>query len=244
MGVGLQEVQAVTVPFAMVSSVGVLEKSTTKKLEPSFGEIFHTIVNEIDGLGVRAAKSPSLSAFKTERAEKLYPVFVRLIRAISELLEAKVDKSDLRGMREASSAIIRSEVEAKWASYFSDETYREILFALGALTSAQSLVVRVTATELPDDPDSKSKNDELRELYNLAAPWSHFHFEVLKAAFKHKITIVPEVLREILDGLRLSVMAYAYVRQAVELRHILDDRYSEEFEVVWDEEDAELANAE
>jgi hypothetical protein len=244
MGVaGLQEVQAVTVPFA-VSSVGVLEKSATKKLQPSFGDIVRTVLTEIDDLGIRAAKAPSVSAFKKERADKLYPVFVRLTRAISELLEAKLDKSDLRGMREASSKVIQDEVEAKWASHFSDETQKEVLFALNALNSAQSLVLRVTSADLPDDPEVVEANEKLRKDYNLAAQWAHFHFEILRAAFTHKITIASDVLQEILVGLRLAVMAYAFIRQGAELRHILDDRYTEEFDVIWDEEDAELANAE
>ena len=243
MGAGLQEVQAVIVPFAKVSSLGILEKSATQKLQPSLGEIIRTILTEIDDLGIRAAKAPNLSVFKKERAGKFYPVFVRLTRAMSELLEAKLDESEITGLGESSFTAIQVEVETEWAAYFSAETNAEILFAISALKNSEALIRCVRAVKLPDDPDLKRKSSELRRNYNLAAQWSHFHFEILRAAFTNKMLIVPEVLQEILSGLRFSVMAYAFIRQSVELRNVLDDKYSEEFDVIWDEEDTELANS-
>lgn len=244
MGAGLQELQAVTVPLAAISSVGLLEQSATKKLQTAFGDIVRSVLAEIDDLSLRAAKAPSVSVFKEERAEKLYPVFVRLTRATSELLEAKLDRADIAVMTDFSFTVIQTEVETEWGSFFSPETYNDIVFALSALKSSQALVRRVMAVQLPDDPDLKRQNYELRKGYNLAAPWAHFHFEILRAAFVNKVTIAPDVLQEILAGLRAAVMAYSYIRQAAELRSILNDRYSEEFEIVWDEEDKELANSE
>jgi hypothetical protein len=243
MGAGLQDIEAVPVPMALITSVGLLDKSATKSLQPSIGEIARAILAELDDIGLRAAKAPSVPFFKEER-QKLYPQFVRLTRAMSELLEVKLDRSDVSSIIETSQGQFQREVETEWANYFSSEIHGEILFGISTLRRAYALVRRVMASKLPDDPSVKEENENLRERYNLAAQWAQFHIEILKSAVRQNLTIAPEVLSEVLEGLRPSVMAYSFVRQAMDLRNVLDARYSEEINVVWDDEDTALANAE
>lgn len=243
MGAGLQEVDAVPVPMALISSVGLLEKSATKTLQPSIGEIARAIIEEFEEIGIRAAKSPSVSVFQEER-KKLYPQFVRLGRAISELLEVKLDKSDVSSIIETSQTQLLREVETEWANYFSNEAHDEIVFGVSTLRNAYALVRHVMVSKLSDDPSIKAQNQELRDHYNKAAQWAQFHVEILKSAVRKNLTIAPDVLSEVLEGLRLSVMAYSFVRQAIDLRNMLDPRYSEEIDITWDDEDAALANAE
>jgi hypothetical protein len=93
------------------------------------------------------------------------------------------------------------------------------------------------------EEELRQQDMELARQFNGASIWSNFHLQALVSLLRQQRTAIPEVLEKLLEGLRHSVMVYAYVRQALDLRHIVDEKYSEELVISWDDEDGALANA-
>jgi hypothetical protein len=78
-----------------------------------------------------------------------------------------------------------------------------------------------------------------------AAARLEFHIDCLVAAIGFNRTLYPEVLDEIVDGLRAAVNAYAYIRQGVQLFSLTATASGEEPVPVcgWDNEDQELLDS-
>jgi hypothetical protein len=241
MAVGLLEIPVASAPMAVFSPVGLMEESATNRLQSSFADITRQLLKELDDVGTQSANALSLEDFN-ERRVRLFPAYQRLTRAISNVVLAKLDYHDLPTMIDASFAALKAEIETKWAAYFTDITLREINFSVSTLESAFAWVPGLFTT--PVDESAVAEDRELADKFALSATWAQFHLEVLKSAARKNLAINPDVTLELLAGLRFSVMAYSYVRQALDLRNALDDRYANDLNVSWDEEDEALANAE
>lgn len=98
------------------------------------------------------------------------------------------------------------------------EAINEAVFCLDTLRRAYKLVDIIhtrnsNLTESAREADRKLAGD-----FNFAALWSQLHLDCLRVIIVKRIGQAEEVLDEILHGSRLSVMAYSYASQGVELR--------------------------
>ncbi|MGH9873920.1 MAG: hypothetical protein ACRD9S_15835 [Pyrinomonadaceae bacterium] len=240
MAVGLLEVQAANVPMSIFTTVGLVEESATDRLQTSFAEIARRIFKELDEIATQAVKLPNAEEF-IEQRKKLYPTFLKLSKAISDIVLAKMDEFDLPSLTEASFDALEAEIRSIGSLYFSSEVQSEILFSVSTLKSAYMAVPRLYAIKL--DEAFRDEDRKLGEDFTVMATWSQFHLEGLRSAFRKNLTISPDVQSLLVEGLRASVMAYSYARQGLDLRGALDARYENDFDITWDEEDEALAKA-
>lgn len=239
MSVGLLEIQTAEVPVSVFNPVGLAEKPTVDRLQARAASAAEDIFRLLDDVSNQVANCPTAADFREYRTTA-FPSYVELTAALGSVVRAKLNPSDLPGLIEASF----SEMEAAFStgSYFSDGTRQEILFCIATLKSAHRWLPHLISN-IPLDDAVKQENRKLAASFTSAATWANFHLVALRMAQGRDQSVVPEVRQELLDGLRLSVMAYSYVRQALDLRGVLDGRYAEELEVSWDEDDQVLANA-
>jgi hypothetical protein len=202
----------------------------------------------MEDVATQAIKASSAEEFKAQRV-RFYAEYLSLAKAVSGVVLAKLDPCDrtalvmnLGGLLDSSFTELEDEMETHGALYFADEVLQEIMFCVTTLKSAYMTVPRFFSAQL--DPSLAEQDKKLGDDFAVAATWTQFHLEGLRFAMKKNLSVVPEVLQEFVDGLRASVMAYSYVRQAVDLRNLLEERYSKEFEATWDEEDEALAHSE
>jgi hypothetical protein len=247
MGVGLPEIEC-PVPIVGFRPVGLMGESATHRLPLGSADIVHLILKEMEDVATQSTRARTAEEFNEQR-KRLYPEYLSLTKAVSGVVLAKMDQCDrtslmmsLNGMLDSSFTELEDEMETHGSMFFAEELHPEIMVSVATLKSAYMTVPRLFSVQI--DTSLAEQDKKLGDDFAVAATWTQFHLEGLKAAMKKNLSVMPEVLQELLEGLRMSVMAYSYVRQAVDLRNLLDQRYSKEFDVTWDEEDDALAHAE
>ena len=86
--------------------------------------------------------------------------------------------------------------------------------------------------------EQKTALEELSSEFALYSAWAQFHLGCLNAAVRLDKAIYPDVLPEIVNGLRAMVNANAFSRQIVEIWIPSDDAALTPYR--WDAEDEEL----
>ena len=211
------------------------------KLQVGFAQIAERIIKQLDEVTVRVISAATSTEFQRLR-EALFPSYVNLHLALGNVVLAKLDPNELPTLVDASFSELETEFRAAGPAYFGEDATSELLFSLATLKSAYRLVPQLLDTTL--EVGYREQDMELARKFTWAAIWSSFHLRGLRTALQKGSPIVREVVQELLDGLRLSVMAYSYVRASLDLRKSLDVRYEEPLAVTWDDEDEALARSE
>ena len=210
------------------------------RLQQPIAEISEKIYRQMVDLAIQAANAPSVQDFHAIR-ERAFPKYMNLTAALDNVIRAKLDLSDLPGLVDASFEAVERDFYAEAESYFGSEIRDEIAFSLSTLRSAYRWVSHLLTVKPPNE--SLGQDREYSRQFAISSTWVHFHLEGLRAGLWKGHVIVPDVVQELLEGLRQSVMAYSYVRAALDLRGVLDERYKEGLSATWDEEDEALARA-
>lgn len=235
------EGQLEVIPTFMFSPVGFVEEPVIDKLQVGFAQIVERISKQLDEITVRVISAPTTVEFQRIR-EALFPSYVNLHMALGNTVVATIDLDELPILADASFNDLQAEFRSTGAAYFGEDAASELLFSLATLQSAYRLVPQLLTRPLGE---SDRRDDvELARKFTWAAIWSSFHLRGLRTALQRGSPITREVVHELLDGLRLSVMAYSYVRAALDLRKGLDVRYEEPVAAIWDAEDEALARSE
>jgi len=224
----------------MFNPIGLIKGSVKGRLQPSFVDIVERISKQIEDIVADVLIAPTPEEFNRMR-ESFFPSYVQLSQALSHVVLAKLDQAELPSFIEDSFVALESAVIPEAASYFGEDAYQEILFSIGTMKRTYRWLPFVRSNK-PED-SLRQRDAELACDFNTASMWADFHLEVLMTAAHKKVTTLPEILQELLDGLRLSVMAYSYIREALDLRKVPDIHHGETLDVLWDEEDEALANA-
>jgi hypothetical protein len=118
------------------------------------------------------------------------------------------------------------------------EVIQECIFNIETLGRAYRLVGLITERGEVSS-GKKGEDQELASRFSAAAIWSQLHLDCLRYAITHEIVVPKDVLSEFIEGLRLSVMAYSYARQGIELRTVREPYLTD---IMLDDEDRELLN--
>jgi hypothetical protein len=238
MSVGVQEYQTAEVPVSVFNPVGLTEKPTVDRLQTRAAQAAEGIFALLDDLSYQVATCPTAEDFKEYR-KSIYPRYIELTTALASIVRATLRPDDLPGLIDAS--LLQLQTEFSNSSYFGEDTRKEILFSIATLKSALRWLPHLMLHKPAEE--KREQDRELARQYTSTATWCQFHLVALALSQERSLSVATEVLDEMLEGLRASVMAYSYVRQALDLRNLLEGRYSEELAISWDEEDEALANA-
>jgi hypothetical protein len=89
-------------------------------------------------------------------------------------------------------------------------------FCTETLYRAFGLLSGIHSGNVPND--KRAEDSELAGKFSNNAFWAQMHLSCLLYAIRARCAPTKDVLDELLIGMRYSVMAYAYIRQGVELR--------------------------
>ncbi len=240
MSVGLAEYQAVNVPIIAFSPVGLMEQPTVDRVENRLGATVRTLFELLNEVSDQISRCRNAEEFRAFR-EEAFPSYSQLLSSLGSISNAQVARKDLPGLIEASFSTLEREFSSQESrDYFGDEAFYEIQFCVSTFRSGVRwlpfLITHKPADEL------RPQDLELARNYQSSASWTYFHLCGLGIAFSKRQTIAPDVLQELLDGLRHAVMVYAYVRQALDLRSPVEESI-EPLTITWDAEDEALARA-
>ena len=227
------------VPDITFASTSFAEKSESKNFRAEFAGIMEAIATQIDKSSLRLVTCETLDEFDKLRHD-LFPLFVNLSRASSNIALVVLDQLDISRMVQETLKETRNEIATGGLDYLSDDDQREALFAISTLQSAQRLIPRLVASP----PTNEEENKKLANRYFHVTVWSRMHIHCLHTAIEESLPINNEILQELLGSARMSVMAYAYARAALDLRGITEDICKDApEEIIWDEEDEAWVNS-
>jgi hypothetical protein len=116
----------------------------------------------------------------------------------------------------------------------------QALFTVWTLRKISALAEKISDKE-PVSEDQKGFDTECVKQFCTSMTWTNFHLGCLITAIRFDKSIYPEVLSEIIDGLRAAVNAYAWIRQGVDIRFPIEEPIIKKLD--WDEEDQELLDS-
>ena len=107
------------------------------------------------------------------------------------------------------------------------------------MKSAQKWIPKLAFTK----PNDIVQDYELAQKAGTAAIWAFMHLQSLDLSIRRQKAVSQDILNQLLGGLRQSVMVYAYIRSALDLRNVPNSRYAEKLSADWDQEDQALASS-
>lgn len=228
-------------PEAMFFSAASFPGETTaKRLRPSFGAVIETLGAEIAAIAARMTSARSRAEFH-EIKDREFVSYARLSSAIGNVLRSVLSQDDHARLVQEALHNLETKFFVEATEYLGQDHKQEILFAFNSLKRAFQCIPQMLSRELP--AEAKEQDEKLARSFAYYVLLSQLHFDCLGYALSKRESVAPDVLQEIIDGIRHSVMAYACVREALDLRGFSEARYSDApTDVIWDDEDKNFAN--
>jgi hypothetical protein len=246
MTVGLIERTVEEPGLPLFGSVDLVEGTLARRLEGSVADIVRQVSRQLDDIADTIISLPSAQIF-TEHIEELFKVYVGFAQALGKIVSVKVGAVNLQHLLEDMLTYIQGGfMEAD--KCLGEGTYREIAFSIETLKNTYRLIAQIVLTDSsPECQLTEDQQTEDRRLGHLCYSHlmiSHFHLHALGRAIHKSHRLPSDLLEVLLEGARESVMAYSYVRMAVDLRGSLDSKYVKPPEGTWDEEDQAFVETE
>ncbi len=212
-----------------------------ERLRPNFASVIKLLAREMDDVAIPLIRCRNRREFESVLTER-FPSYVKLSMAIANVVRSVVKDSDYARLVQEGLDDIEKKFCAEENAYLGADEKREIMFSLATLKKAFRLIPELLSRPIP--AESAEQDNQLAGAFGIQTILFQLHMQCLIVAINRKESLNPEVLEEIIEGLRGSVLAYASIRQALELRGFSASRYSEKLgPIAWDEEDEAFANS-
>jgi len=196
--------------------LGLPSKRTGRQLSASAEELMRNIATILDQIITGAIEKRTAQEFIAVR-DATFPDYARVMLALANLVSTIVPVLVLERITLESLSELEADFRDHAAAAFGTSIRDQAIFTVWTLRKINELSQRVTASgKVPDD--IRKRDAELAPSFNFHALRTRFHLDCLTTALRTSAPIYPEVLNEISDGLRSEVDAYAWIRQAVDLR--------------------------
>jgi hypothetical protein len=189
----------------------VLPGSTERILKP-IASLLNQIVADV--ISKRTGQDFE-AAFK-----RVFPQYVELVVAFSRIAATTVEANKLARLSVESFSELEAELREHGVSSFGAPMVERGLFTVWTLRKTSELLelLRVAAPA-----GTRHKDREFADNFLLHALRARFHVDCLVKSIHSHQALYPDVLSSVEDGLRSAVDAYAWVKQAVDLRSPNDD---------------------
>jgi len=164
-----------------------------------------------------------------------FPPYAQIMLAMGKIITASVEQSVIDRLTYES----LSELEADFrdeGQVFGETVREQATFTAWTLRKINDLVHECSAKDAT--PDQIEKDREFGHNYIQNVLQARFSLDCLRMSLTTGRAIFPEPLQGLSDGLRAAVDAYAWVRQARDLRHPTVEE--DVVEIEWDQEQQEL----
>jgi hypothetical protein len=188
---------------------------TAKQLSGSANDLIRSVVSIIDDLILRAIRQRTREDFEATRSE-VYPQYFAAMTALGMLISITVPKEEISWLAAQSLSELEADFRDTGASSFGAGLRDRGLFTVWILRKIAELAPEVLKAQ--SLPETKKQDNELALQFGSHAVWSRFHIDCLVNSMHSRTPIFPDVVPSIEEGLRAAVNAYAWIRQAVDLR--------------------------
>jgi hypothetical protein len=190
-------------------------KRSARELSVSAGEVFNGVSGVVDQLLISVIEKRTAAEFVAAFTD-VFPKYFAMTTALSNFAQVIVPPEVIERLTRESICELEADFREKALLSFGTAVRDQAMFTVWTLRKINDLVNQIAAAKL-----DKSKRDEDREYsrnFNFYALRAHFSLDCLNMALRLDRPIYPEVMEELVDGLRSMVNAYAWARRGVAIR--------------------------
>jgi hypothetical protein len=213
------------------------EKSAQRDLSGSADEVVKAVAKVVDQMFMTVIQTRTADQFR-DAYEQVFTPYMRLVLSLSTIVSNIVPKPVLVRVAQDSFSELEADIREHAVASFGADMRDRAVFTVWTLRRIHDLLqVLVLGGPVPGGHQEKDK--EFFSFFMVHALRARFGVDCLIASMKSGKTIHPEVLPPVADILRSAVDAYAWVKQAVDLRRGLLDE-GELTAPDWNDEDEQL----
>jgi hypothetical protein len=216
-------------------------KSSTRALAPSVSDVFSVCITEVNTI-LHAQICTRTRAEFCRAFEESFPKYVQLTKAMSSFATAVVPRATIERLTRESISEMESDFRDMGLAAFGEPVRNQALFTVWTLRKINELLNQIHAAQPTLTADQKKQDREHIVGFMVNIFRAHFCVDCLNKAISENVAIYPEVVEELIEGLRSMVNAYGHARQGLELRSPSADAPIE-FQPLDDEDRALLEGA-
>jgi hypothetical protein len=202
-------------PEGLFSFLVSRAKRAQRSLAPSASDVLKGCADVI-GVILRSAIETRTKAEYDRVFNNLFWKYAAVTAALSQFATAVIQKPLLEQLVRESICEIEADFREKGLAAFGTAVRDQTMFTAWTLRKINELTDQIIA--LPVPADRRSEDAELSRKFNHHALRAQFSLDCLNLALDCEQAIYPEVLEQLIDGLRSMVDAYTWARRGLELR--------------------------
>ncbi len=194
-----------------------VRKPQAKVLRRGLASIVLTALRESDALLKPLLAAKTKDEFSDLR-KKIWHDYINLSFIVANSFSVTAAEKRQVATKEAFK-LVEHIMHTRGTPRLGSDTVREAIFCLDTLRRSHRLVCELHSRGTRIAEEYKEKDRELSSDFTYSALWAHLHLDCVRLIVtESKDGIEKDVLESIMDGARMAVMAYSFVRQGLELR--------------------------
>jgi hypothetical protein len=223
-----------------VSLIGLpAEKPAQRSLPGSADTLLRSIVETLNQMIAEVISKRTAEDLRKAELD-VFPQYVSLVVAFARVASRAIDRNTIIRLNAESFCELEAEIRANGEACFGDGLTERATHTVWMLRKISDLLGMLQGSTTGGHVD-QAKDAEFAGMFFLHAIRARFYVDCLVASMRTKQPLYRDVFPQVDDGLRSIVNAYAWIKQAVDLR--LPSVDAESVTPEWTEEDRELADA-
>src|SRR5579864_2446393 len=200
-------------PTQLLALVGLPSETehAPRQLSGSANEMVWAVASIVDAMGLRTMEERTAEGFIKTRAD-VFPQYFAAMVALGSLIRITVPRNDVDWLISQSLSELEADFRDSGAQTFGSELRDRGIFTVWTLRKINDLAQEIQRTSV-----SQNNSEEIKK-FAVHAIWARFHIDCLVKSMRTSKPIFPDVIENIVDGLRAAVNAYAWIRQGVDSR--------------------------
>ena len=196
------------------------EQSAKRRLSGSADEVVKTLSTVLDELVLEVIEKRTASEFR-DASSAAFPKYAKLVLSYAQIVATIVPPQVLDRLTAESFSEFEAEIREHGVQAFGATMRDRAVFTVWTLRKIASLLQLLATNDVTATEHGKDKDFLMNFLVH--ALRARFNVDCLRASVRTGRPIYPDALEVIDDGLCSAVNAYAWIKQAVDLRFPSDE---------------------
>jgi len=215
------------------------EKSAKRQLSGSADRVIKTVGSLLNEMIFRVIEKRTAEEFQAA-ADEAFPTYVQLVLSTGKIVSAVVPPDVIVRLATESFSELESDIREHGLQAFGADIRDRAVFTVWTLRKIADLLQALKSAPKVTTDEQREADRDFAGNFLVHALRARFYVDCLTTSMRTRRPIYPDALTVVANGLRSTVDAYAWVRQAVDLR--TPSVETDVAEMPWDEDDQELVN--
>ena len=200
---------------AVLDFLASRSKKSARELTVTAGEVFSGFAGVVDQLLLNVIEKRTAIEFSAA-FQDAFPKYATMTLALSHFARVVVPPDVIDRLTRESICELEADFRDKALPVFGAAVRDQAMFTIWTLRKINDLIAQSSTIKL--DESKREEDKKYCRAFNIHTLRAHFSLDCLNMALSISRPIYPEVMGELVDGLRGMVNAYAWARRGVALR--------------------------